>query len=76
MIESNPEEVRINVKDQIFSNDKLSESGISVDIEGDDIVLYGDVESIESKWLAEEIAYNVRGVIHVTNYLNVAPLLH
>ena len=50
---------------------ELVDESISVELEGEELTLLGDVQSDDMKWLAEQVAYDVRGVVHVNNELNV-----
>jgi osmotically-inducible protein OsmY len=52
-------------------NDLLSEDNILVDMEGSEIILYGDVTSQDKKWLAEDISLSVPGVLHISNRIQV-----
>lgn len=65
------EEIRKNVLQQLVNHPQLREENISVDVESEELVLQGEVESKDHKWLAEEVAYDVLGVVHVKNQLNV-----
>lgn len=65
------EEIRKNVKLELSRNSLLKDENILVDAEGDDIILQGEVDSLDKKWLAEDIAGDTFGVLHVKNEINV-----
>jgi osmotically-inducible protein OsmY len=65
------ENVRENVKKELSRNTLLRDENILVDIEGDEIVLEGGVDSFDKKWLAEDIAADTLGVLHVKNNIYV-----
>lgn len=63
--------IRKNVLHELASNSLLKEEDIEVDTEGDEVILLGEVDSRDKKWLAEDIASDTFGVLHVTNKINV-----
>ena len=63
--------IRKNVLHELASNSLLKEDEIKVDTEGDEVILMGQVDSRDKKWLAEDIAIDTFGVLHVTNKINV-----
>lgn len=63
--------VRENVKKEIARNTLLKDDNILVDAEGDEIILLGMVDSLDKKWLAEDIAGDTFGVLHVKNNIHV-----
>jgi osmotically-inducible protein OsmY len=63
--------VRENVKKEIARNTLLKDDNILVDAEGDEIILLGMVDSLDKKWLAEDIAGDTVGVLHVKNNIHV-----
>lgn len=63
--------VRENVKKEISQNTLLKNDNILVDAEGDEIILLGMVDSLDKKWLAEDIAHDTFGVLHVKNNIHV-----
>lgn len=65
------EEIRQNVLQQLVKHPQLQNENILVDVESEELILRGEVESKDHKWLAEEVAYDVLGVVHVKNELNV-----
>lgn len=65
------ERVRENVKNEISRNSLLKDENILVSADGDEIVLQGNVDSLDKKWLAEDIAGDTFGVLHVTNEISV-----
>lgn len=69
--EMNHEEVREKVKGELHLNSVLRDQNILVDFEGDEIILEGDVDSSDKKWLAQDIANDVPGVLHVSNRIQV-----
>lgn len=71
--QSSPESdiLRKNVLHELANNSLLKEEGIAVDTEGDEVILKGVVDSKDKKWLAEDIASDTFGVLHVTNKIHV-----
>lgn len=63
--------VRENVKKELTRNSLLKDENILVDAEGDEVILQGDVDSLDKKWLAEDIAADTFGVLHVKNEIHV-----
>ena len=63
--------IRENVKKEIARNTLLKDDNILVDAEGDEIILLGLVDSLDKKWLAEDIAGDTFGVLHVNNKIHV-----
>ena len=65
------QEIRENVKKELISNTLLKDEVILVDMEGDEVILQGNVDSINKKWLAEDIAADTFGVLHVMNEIHI-----
>ena len=65
------EQIRKNVKLELARNSLLKDENILVDAEGDDVILQGEVDSLDKKWLAEDIAGDTFGVLHVKNEIHV-----
>jgi osmotically-inducible protein OsmY len=65
------QEIRENVKKELISNTLLKDEAILVDMEGDEVILQGNVDSIDKKWLAEDIAADTFGVLHVKNEIHI-----
>ena len=61
------QEIRENVKKELISNTLLKDEVILVDMEGDEVILQGNVDSINKKWLAEDIAADTFGVMQLKN---------
>lgn len=68
---SESERIREAVLSELMKNHLLEGENILVDVEGDEVILGGDVGSIDQKWLAEDIANTVYGVLHVSNEIEV-----
>lgn len=66
------ENIRESVKRELASNSLLKDENILVSADGDEIILQGDVDSLVKKWLAEDIAGDTFGVLHVKNEINVS----
>lgn len=66
--------IRENVKKEILRNSLLKEDNILVDADGDEIILQGSVDSLDKKWLAEDIAGDTFGVLHVKNEIRVVDI--
>ena len=64
--------IRKNVMQELARNSLLQEEDIQVDAEGDEVILRGMVDSRDKKWLAEDIASDAFGVLHVTNKIVVS----
>ncbi len=65
------ENILENVKNEISRNSLLKDENILVDLEGDEVILQGGVDSLDKKWLAEDIASDTFGVLHVKNEIQV-----
>lgn len=65
------ENVRENVTRELSRNTLLRDENILVEMEGDEIILQGGVDSFDKKWLAEDIAADTFGVLHVKNDIQV-----
>jgi osmotically-inducible protein OsmY len=63
-----------DIHDHLSTNPDLDATGIEVLVEEGDVTLTGRVDTREAKWLAEEIARAVPGVIDLHNRLKVARL--
>lgn len=66
------ETTRENVKRELSRNSLLKDENILVSADGDEIILQGDVDSLDKKWLAEDIAGDTFGVLHVRNDIHVS----
>jgi len=55
-----------------LSHSPLKDENILVNAEGNDIILQGDVDSLDKKWMAEDIARDTFGVLHVKNEISVS----
>ncbi len=64
--------IRDQVKRELLRNSLLKDENILVSAEGKDIILQGDVDSLDKKWLAEDIAGDTFGVFHVKNEIHVS----
>lgn len=64
--------IRENVKRELARNSLLKDENILVSADGDEIILQGDVDSLDKKWLAEDIAGDTFGVLHVKNEIHVS----
>lgn len=65
------ERIRESVKHEISRNSLLKDDNILVNADGDEIILQGVVDSLDKKWLAEDIAGDTFGVLHVKNEITV-----
>lgn len=65
------ERIRESVKYELSRNSLLKDENILVNAEGDEIILQGMVDSLDKKWLAEDIAGDTFGVLHVKNEIRV-----
>ena len=65
------EKLRQVVKHELARNSLLKDENIMVTVEGDEVILDGDVDSLDKKWLAEDITGDIFGVLHVRNQINV-----
>lgn len=65
------DEIKQNVFLEMSSRPDFYADNISLDFEDGELTLYGEVDSVEKKWLAEQIACDVMGIVHVNNKLNV-----
>jgi osmotically-inducible protein OsmY len=63
--------VREDVSEELKKNSLLAEDNVLVDVEGEEIILYGDVDTEEKKKLVNDIVLSVPGVLHITNNLKV-----
>lgn len=64
--------IRRNVLGGLVQNSLLKEEDIQVDIVGHEVILMGVVDSLDKKWLAEDIASDTFGVLHVTNNIDLS----
>jgi osmotically-inducible protein OsmY len=60
------------VHDQLMEHPDLDSTGVEIEVEEGVVVLTGRVENREAKWLAEEVARSVPGVMEVQNKLKAA----
>lgn len=60
-------EIRGNVKKRLLRNTLLKDESIVVDMEGEEVILQGNVDSFDKKWLAEDIAADTFGVMQLKN---------
>jgi len=67
------EEIKSNIENMLMWNSYINEASIDVSVQDGIVKLEGSVESLWKKIRAEEIAYDMRGVIEVINELAVVP---
>jgi len=60
------------IHDQLMEHPDLDSTGVEIDVEDGVVILTGRVGTREAKWLAEEVARSVPGVMEVQNKLKVA----
>lgn len=65
------EKIREKVFEMIKANNQLREENILVDVEGSEVILYGDVTSEDKRWLAEDLSLYIPGVLHLSNRIQV-----
>lgn len=63
--------IREDVGQELKKHPLLSEDNVLVDVEGEEIILYGDVDSEDKKEMVTDLVTGVAGVLHVTNNLKV-----
>ncbi len=63
-----------DIHDHLTTNPDLDATEIEIGVEDGDVTLTGRVDTREAKWLIEEIARGVPGVIELHNRLKVARL--
>lgn len=63
-----------DIHEHLTTNPDLDATEVEIVVEEGDVTLTGRVDTRESKWLAEEIARAVPGVVEVHNRLRVARL--
>ena len=68
----NEERICDEVRKQILHNPVLCGEDLVVSADGDTIILHGVVDSLDKKWLAEDIARETFGVLNVTNEIYVS----
>jgi osmotically-inducible protein OsmY len=68
------DELSKRVKRELIRNSLLQDDSIEVFSEGDMIILEGGVDSLDKKWLAEDIALDTFGVLRVQNDITVIGL--
>jgi osmotically-inducible protein OsmY len=61
-----------DIHDHLATNPDLDATGVEIVVEDGDVTLTGRVDTREAKWLAEEIARAVPGVVELHNRLKVA----
>ena len=59
------------VKGELAHNPYLKDKEILVSAEGDAVILDGVVDDMDKKWLAEDLALDTFGVLHVVNQIQV-----
>ena len=65
------EEIAENVREDLFWDSRVDESGIQVQVFDHAVTLRGEVSSTYSREVAEEIAWSIDGVVTVVNNLDV-----
>lgn len=65
------EMIRQRVMSELSRNTMLMDEDIVVSAEGDEVILDGVVDSMDKKWLAEDVANDTFGVLHVVNQIQV-----
>lgn len=63
--------IREDVSDRLSDDDLLDASNIEVQVQGNDVILNGTVNTREEKRLAEDLTEDVSGVTHVENRIRV-----
>jgi osmotically-inducible protein OsmY len=66
------EAIHEDVNERLMLHRAIDASGVEVVVAGGGVTLRGSVESLEMKWLAEDLAFDVGGVAEVHNHLRVA----
>jgi osmotically-inducible protein OsmY len=61
-----------DIHEHLTTNPDLDATEVEIVVEDGDVTLTGRVDTRESKWLAEEIARGVNGVVELHNRLKVA----
>lgn len=67
------EDIRADVSSQLFWDDRIDESDISVDVAEGQVILTGTVPTCAHRRQAEDDAWSIAGVRHVDNRLRVSP---
>lgn len=67
------EEIKKNINNMLLLNSYIDEANIDVSVQEGIVKLEGTVDSLWKKIRVEEIAYDMRGVLEVTNELAVVP---
>jgi osmotically-inducible protein OsmY len=66
-------EIQIRLLNRLLWNPNVEASGIDVTVDRGTVILRGTTDTYWKKMLAEEIAYDIQGVVHVSNELVVVP---
>ena len=67
------EELKKNIEDSIYWNNRLDYSKIDVIVNNKIVTLIGSVNSFWKKNLAEDLAYSMKGTANVINKISVVP---
>lgn len=66
-------EIQIRLLNRLLWNPNIESSGIDVTVDRGTVILRGTTDAYWKKMRAEEIAYDIQGVVHVSNELVVVP---
>lgn len=66
-------EIQIRFLNRLLWNPNVEASGIDVTVDRGTVILRGTTDTYWKKMLVEEIAYDIQGVVHVSNELVVVP---
>ncbi len=66
-------EIQIRLLNRLLWNPNIEASGVDVTVDKGTVILKGTTDTYWKKMLAEEIAHDIEGVVHVSNELAVVP---
>lgn len=74
-VELADEEIKKEIVDHMYWSNKVDASDVNVEVNDNEVTLTGTVDSLRMKQDAEDLAYDISGVFHLDNELEVVPVL-